>query len=59
MNIALIARNSIRKASSLEELQRQVRQVLPVGFIPVGDIGHWYDEKRDKHLYWQATIKEK
>ena len=53
-----IERYRIRKASSLEELQRQVRQVLPVGFIPVGDIGHWYDEKKDKHLYWQATIKE-
>ena len=49
----------IRKANSLEELQRQVRQLLPLGFIPHGDILSYYNRKKDELVFYQAMIKER
>ena len=48
----------IRKANSLEELQRRVRQLLPMGFIPHGDILNYYDKKKNETIFYQAMIQE-
>jgi len=43
----------------LEELRRKVKEILPIDYVPVGDIGHYVDEHTSKRIFFQAMYKEK
>ena len=42
----------------LEELRRKVKEILPIDYVPVGDIGY-YTDKYGSVIFFQAMIKEK
>jgi len=44
---------------SLEELRRKVKELLPGDYIPFGDILNYYDKQKNRHIFYQAVIKEK
>ena len=48
----------IKTGQTLNELERNVKELVNGGYTPVGDIGY-YTDKYGSVIFFQAMIKEK